>query len=179
MFVYLSASYRYLNKNKDLYYKVVKILSNGGYQLISNWIEDKNKLTPEQLFKQTEADIKKSDLLVAEVTQPSTGVGQQISLALSQKIPVIILMRSDIKHEPRFTVGMKSPYIKVIKYETNSLEEGLRKSLGNIKKDKYVKFNFITTRDINDFLEKTSKEKNVSKSEFLRKIIEDWKTKNN
>lgn len=179
MFAYFSASSHFLDKNKDLYNKIIKILSNSGYSLISNWVNDKIKLNPELLFEQATDDIKKSDLLVAEITNPSTSVGQQISLALSQKIPVIILIRSGIKYEPRFTFGMKSPYIKIIRYDSFSLEDGLKKNLNNIKKNKFVKFNFVTTREINNFLEETSKEKNISKSEFLRKIIEDWKNKNN
>ena len=179
MLAYFSASSNFLDKNKDLYIRIIKIISTSGYSLTSNWVNDKTKLNPEQLFEQATSAIKKSNILIAEITNPSTGVGQQISLALSQKIPVIILIRSDIEHEPRFTFGTKSPYIKIVKYDSSSLEYGLKKNLNNIKKNKYVKFNFVTTREINNFLEETSKEKNISKSEFLRKIIEYWKNKNN
>ena len=176
--MYFSASSHFLDKNKNLYNKIIKILSKNGYNLISNWIYDKTKLNPEQLFKQANNAIRKSDLLIAEITNPSTSVGQQISLALSQKIPVIILIKSGVKYEPRFTFGMKSPYISIIRYDSFSLEGELKNNLDKIKKNKYVKFNFVTTREINNFLEETSKEKKISKSKFLRKIIEDWKKDN-
>lgn len=179
MLAYISASSRGLDEDKNLYHQIIAILSESNYGLISNWVEDKNRLTAEQLFDQATADIKKSDLLIAEVTHPSTGTGQQIALALSQKIPVVLLKKSGVGSGSRFTVGTKSSYLKIINYTSNSLEKDLKKALENINKDKYIKFNFITTREINDFLEEKSEKKDISKSEFLRNIIEDWRKSNN
>lgn len=178
MFAYFSASSYFLNKNKGLYNKIIEILSSSGYDLISNWVDDKTKLNPEQLFEQATDAIKKSDLLVAEITNPSTGVGQQISLALSWKIPVVLLKKSTIRTTSRFTLGMESPLLKKIEYNSVSLKNILKVTLEDVKKNNYIKFNFITTRDINDFLDTKSREKNISKSEFLRKIIEDWRKDN-
>ncbi|MCX6727016.1 MAG: hypothetical protein NTY75_04415 [Candidatus Shapirobacteria bacterium] len=179
MNVYFSASSLTLSEDKDSYSRIIKVISKSGGTLISNWIEDKTKLKAGELFEQTIEDIKRADILVAEITYPSTGVGQQIALALSWKMPVIALKRSDVDHESRFTLGTKSQYLKIVKYDANSLENELRKSFNEVKKSKYIKFNFVTTRDISDLLEKKSKEKSMSKSELLREIVEEWKKLNN
>ena len=178
MKVYFSASSSKLSENKQLYLKIIEVITKSGGSIISNWIEDRAKLNAEEMFDQTISDIKQADLLVAEMTYPSTSVGQQIALALSWKIPVIALKRSDINRGSRFTLGTKSPYLKIIKYNLSSLEKYLKNSLNEIKKSRYIKFNFITTREIGDFLDQKSQEKGFSKSELLRKIVEEWKSQN-
>ena len=118
-------------------------------------------------------------MLVAEITYPSTGVGQQIALALSWKIPVIALKRSDVNHTSRFTLGTKSSYLKIVKYDAKSLTKKISTSFEDVKKSKYIKFNFVTTREMSDLLESKSNERGLSKSELLREIVEDWKKSNN
>jgi nucleoside 2-deoxyribosyltransferase len=179
MKVYFSASSSNLIKDKELYLRITNTILKSGGTLISNWIDDKTKLNANDLFEQTTKDIKSADFLVAEITYPSTGVGQQIGLALSWKIPVVALKRIDINNDSRFTVGTKSPYLKIVKYNLDSLEKTLSVSFEDIKKSKYIKFNFVTTREINDYLEQKSNEKKISKSELLREIVEDWKNCNN
>lgn len=178
MDVYFSASSSTLTEDRSSYNLILEAIEKAGGRIVSNWIEDKTKLDAEDLFEQTIIDIKKSELLVAEITHPSTGVGQQIAMALSWKIPVIALKRSDVNHDSRFTLGTKSPYLKIINYDKKTLIGQLTKGFEDIKKSKYVKFNFITTREINDFLEEKSEEKGVSKSELLREIVETWKKNN-
>lgn len=179
MFVYFSSSSQFINENKDIYNKIINVLSKNGYSLISNWVDDKSKPNPEKLFEEASDAIRKSDLLVAEITNPSTGVGQQISLAIAWKLPVIMLIKENVKDSSRFTLGMDSPLLKKVEYNFSSIELKLHKSLEKIKKNNFVKFNFLSTRDINDFLEKRSCSKGVSKSEFLREIVESWMKSNN
>lgn len=179
MKVYFSASSSTLSEDKGSYSKIIEAISKSGGTLISNWVEDKTRLNAEDLFKQTINEIKSADVLVAEITYPSTGVGQQIALALSWKIPVIALKRSDVNHTSRFTLGTKSSFLKIVKYDATSLVKKISTSFENVKKSKYIKFNFVTTREMSDFLESKSDERGLSKSELLRKIVEDWKKSNN
>lgn len=175
MRVYFSASSSTLSEDRDSYSEIIKAISKSGNTLISNWVEDKTKLDAGDLFEQTINEIKGADVLIAEITYPSTGVGQQIALALSWKIPVVALKRSDVNHTSRFTLGTKSSYLKIVKYDTKTLIKKIADALEEVNKSKYIKFNFVTTREISDFLEIKSEERGLSKSELLREIVEDWK----
>jgi len=176
--VYFSAPSSDLSKDKQHYKKIIKTITNHGDKLISNWIEDDRKLKAKNLFDLTVDEIKQADVVVADITRPSTGVGQQITLAISWKIPVIALKRFDSNHNSRFTLGTDSPYLEIIKYESESLNNKLITALNKVSKDKLIKFNFVTTRDIYEYLDTKSKELGLSKSVLLRKIIKSW-MKNN
>lgn len=174
MKIYFSSSPSFFIKNKELYPKIVQTVSELGGNIVPNWMADKHKLTANKLFNQTIIDIKNADLLIAEISHPSTGVGQQIALAIFWKIPVIALRHESTSHNSRFTVGTKSDYLTVINYTSDTLKKLLVKNLEKIKKSQFVKFNFVTTREINDYLIEKSKENDISKSEYLRKIVERW-----
>ncbi len=178
MKIYFSASSSNLNKDRELYEVIIKAIEESGGQSACNWIEDKTKLNASELFEKTIEDIKSSEVLIAEITHPSTGVGQQIAMALSWKIPVIALKRTDVKGDSRFTLGTKSPYLHIIKYTPSTLGKVLRKTFDDVNKSKYIKFNFVTTRELYDFLDTNSQAKGMSMSELLRIIVEDWRTRN-
>jgi hypothetical protein len=97
MKIYFSASSSNLNKDRELYEVIIKAIEESGGQSACNWIEDKTKLNASELFEKTIEDIKSSEVLIAEITHPSQVVGQQIAMALSWKIPVIALKRTDVK----------------------------------------------------------------------------------
>lgn len=175
MKVYFSASSSTLKEDKNLYKNITETISKLGGVLISDWMVDKTRLSPESLFDQAVKDIRQADLLVAEITHPSTGVGQQIGLALSWKIPVIALKRGGLKNNSRFTLGTKSKLLKIVIYDADTLENKLKKYFNGIKKYKYVKFNFITTRDIYDYIDGKSRAEGISMSEFLRNIVEEYR----
>lgn len=171
--VYFSAPSSFCSK-KELLNTVVNSIEESGGKIILKWFDDKNKLAPRALFKQAIEGIKSADILVAEITSPSTGVGQQIAFALSWKIPVIAIYKKGAQNPSRFTIGTPSELISIVEYDENDLKKKLYDNFENFSKKRFEKFNFISTREINEFLEKKSNKLGFSKSQLLRKIIADW-----
>lgn len=103
--------------------RIIKSIQGLGAKITYNWVLDKEKLQPKELFERAIEGIKRSDLLVAEITYSSIGVGQQITLALSWKIPVLALYQKNTPKTSRFALGMKSPFLTVRQYRIDQLEE--------------------------------------------------------
>lgn len=172
--VYFSVPSSFCSKRK-LLEKIVKVIEKSGGKLTLRWFEDKTKHSPEELFHQAVEGIKSADILVAEISSPSTGVGQQISYAISWKIPVIAIYRKGRSVPSRFTIGNSSDSLRSLEYDEESLEKLLKEKFKEILKKRFVKFNFISTREINDYLNRESLSRGISKSQLLRSIILDWR----
>jgi len=176
--VYFSASSSKLTERKPLYEKIIKSIKGLGAKLTYDWLSDKEKLKPDEIFEKASEGIKEADVVIAEITYPSIGVGQQITLALSWKIPVVAIYQQNKLQASRFALGMKSPYLILKKYDKDNLGIILKDSIEDVIKERFVKFNFISTKEINDYLEEKSTSFSVSKSQLLRRIVREWMSKN-
>lgn len=172
--VYFAAPSSFLSKHKETLEKITTAIDQAGGKLTLKWFEDKNRLSPEGIFTQAIEGIRSADIVVAEISYPSTGVGQQIALALSWKIPVIALYKKDAEGPSRFTIGFQSELFSSLKYTDKDLLKLLEKEFTLVLKSRYVKFNFIATREINNFLEEKSGSAGISKSQYLRDILRFW-----
>jgi len=175
--VYFSASSSKLNERRPLYLEIIDSISSFGAKLTYNWLLDKEKLKPDEIFEKASEGIKEADIVVAEITYSSIGVGQQIALALSWKIPVVALYQKNKSQISRFALGMKSPHLTLRQYAKDSIETVLKESFDEVVKKQFIKFNFISTKEINDYLEKISSSLNISKSQLLRRIVREWMVK--
>lgn len=171
--VYFSAPSTSTPEDLIRYKQIVDSIKKAGGSLIQNWVEENNVQGARELFEETVNNIKKSQVLVAEITNPSTGVGQQIAMAISWKIPVLALKRKE-EYASKFTLGTKSPYLTLLKYTPTDLTRKLAVWFDKISTNKFIKFNFITTREIYDYLENQSATTGESMSECLRRIAESW-----
>lgn len=176
--VYFSASSSELESRKDLYMSILESIKSLGAELTYNWLNDKEKLKPSKIFEKASEAIKSADVIIAEITYPSTGVGQQIGLALSWKIPVIALHQLNNPEVSRFAVGMESPYLQVKEYNPDNIQSILDESLSSVVNKQFERFNFISTKEINDYLGENSSKQNISKSQYLRRIVREWMVKN-
>jgi hypothetical protein len=176
--VYFSASSRD-EKNYDLYRRITSSIERAGGKVIFNWLTDKKKLSPHEVFHEATKAIRNSDIVVAEIGIPSIGVGQQIAFSLDNKVPVIALVDENAIKPSRFTLGNESKLLSIVRYNSKNLAEQLKEKFGNLRKQRFTKFNFIATKEINNYLETESKKINLSKSQFLRILItEKIKAKN-
>lgn len=118
--------------------------------------------------------IKKSDFIVAELTNPSAAVGFEVALALGEKKPVLVLY--NINQTKRIPTPFKGNSSKLLKIRTYSSCEDLKmiisQFLGEIKALLSTKFILILPTYIDFYLEWKSKEKGISKAEVTRTAIE-------
>ena len=69
-----------------------------------------------QIYDQDTAWLRESDMVIAECTSPSLGVGYELAYAERFNIPCYILYRPSVSALSAMLVG--NPYYKIYKYET-------------------------------------------------------------
>ncbi|MBI5127108.1 nucleoside 2-deoxyribosyltransferase [Candidatus Roizmanbacteria bacterium] len=100
--IYFTASTSFDGKYLEQYKKIVKYIKDHGFkltsgnQIINKQLLDQDKmLSKEQIFKREKERIEKSDCIIAEVTNPSHGVGGEIVYGLISNKPVLGLVFQD------------------------------------------------------------------------------------
>lgn len=173
-------SQRAMNGDKNINNIIETIDKSSKYKIIYRWFDTK-KLKKTNHYEIYETSIKtllRADLLIAEISTPSIGVGQQIAVAMFHKIPVLILAESKNKNTPSFIKGIKSTSVSFLYYDKKTdIINNLLPMIKSKINDSFEKLNFIATKSIKEFLIKESRKLKISQSELLRQIIIDWKEK--
>ncbi len=189
MNIYFTASTKNMAVDKTRYQKVIDIIESLGHKN-SNYVHNYentslNKEVEKQLKKKNVYDyqlsmIDKSDLLLADINTQSVTIGYQINYAISKKIPVLVIHKKDDNHVlPVVLTSNHKGLLSIIHYESlDDLESKLSLQIKNLRSGS-LKFNFYIDLSQYNFLERESKEKNIPKSELLRKIIQDYINSNN
>ncbi|MDA3822352.1 MAG: nucleoside 2-deoxyribosyltransferase [Bacteroidales bacterium] len=136
MKIYFCASIRGGREMREEYQKLIGMLQVHG-KVLTEHIADpalipqsELNLKDTQIYEQDRAWLEEADVVVAEVTTPSLGVGFEIGYALQLKKPILCLFREDAeKRLSAMITGCKD--IKTIYY--NHLDE-LRTPLENFLK---------------------------------------------
>lgn len=123
-------------------------------------------------YKKITAKIKACDIVIAETTQSSTGVGRYIGVALQYHKPVLVLYTT---YPPRALLADPTRLITIKKYNPHSikvLEAKLHQFFIQAENKLYTyRFNIMLSNEINEYLHDKSKENNVSKADYLRNLI--------
>ncbi len=96
--IYCAASIRGGREDKALYLQIIELLGKYGQvltehigdQTLSVWGED--SLTDSQIYERDMAWLAQADVMVAEITTPSLGVGYEIG-KMENKKPILCLFR--------------------------------------------------------------------------------------
>lgn len=99
MFIYFAGSIRGGREDKELYLQIINLLSNYGSVLTEHIgdaeltsMGDKG-VTENYIYERDMGWLAKADIIVAEITTPSLGVGYEIGRAESMKKPILCLYR--------------------------------------------------------------------------------------
>lgn len=152
-----------------------------GFAVPHRWFDARNGGSPDEIHRRSLRAIREADVVVAEGTTGSTGLGLQISYAIQCKKPVFLCMRKELERKSNhsFLKGLHVSNVHFIYYASIAeLESGLRRELAAARADRQEKFNFIATTRVKDILNRESRRRHISQSELLREIIEDWVAKN-
>jgi len=183
MKVYLSCSAGEIREHIDDYNEIRKVVFASGHAIEADWIERVfNRKGVKKLSDFEEENLKdegieavgRSDLVIADVSVPSSSVGYQIGVALSKKIPVLCLYseESGVKRPPQVIEAIRSPLLVIDSYKTGDIKSKIKAFLKNIPSKSLIKFNFIISEEIADYLYWGSSTKGISKSDFLRDVVE-------
>jgi len=122
MKIYFSASISGGRKYLDVYKKIVSFLKQQGHQvltdhiIVDNIFDFENQLQPVEIFERDIKFLNECDVVIAEVSNPSLGVGYEICYALEHQIPTLCLFQSGI-FVSRMIVGNTMPDLTLFEYE--------------------------------------------------------------
>lgn len=141
MKVYFSAAISGGREIEHLYPPIVNILQELGHEVLTavfaapGYSDDgHSELTDEQVFTRDLELIHRSNVVVAEITQPSTGVGVEIEAAWNIGRPVIALFNTQIPGKSLSAMVAGSKNNTVIKYQDSAdLEPQLSEALASIE----------------------------------------------
>lgn len=183
MKVYLAVS-ESQRKEFDLYYKrIKKVIETNGYTIYTGISfqkrkdfdykeEFKNQEIREKWYKESIKRIFMADIMVVEISYPSTAnVGHKLSLGLEKGKPVIALYKED--RDPVFLEGLKNERLFLVPYNDFNLEKVLKQALKDAAEMMDVRFNFFIPPSIGTYLDWVSKHKKEPRAVYLRKLIEE------
>jgi 2'-deoxynucleoside 5'-phosphate N-hydrolase len=121
MNIYFACSITGGRQDELVYQKIVAALQEYGHQVPTAVLASPEVMplegvaTPEEVYARDIGWITESDLLVAEVSTPSHGVGYEIGYALSLGKQVLCLYRQDRKVS-KMILGNPDPQLTIITY---------------------------------------------------------------
>lgn len=150
MKIYFTASFSSGRPFLKLYQKIISILKNAknelisGEQLLKEKAEINNGKTPQDIFEREKENIEKTDVVVAEVSEPSLGVGSEIAYALTIDKPVLALFykESPNKLSPMIC-GNPSDHLYLEHYDEDNIRGLLKNFLKHIMETKNHKGKLI------------------------------------
>lgn len=136
MKIYFAGSIRGSRKDQEKYGQIIDFLKNRGDTVLSEHIgqmglgaEGESHLLPEEIRARDLKWLKESDLVVAEVTTPSIGVGIEIGKAEEWGKTIFCLFRPNQDYKLSAMVA-GSDEVKVLSYQTiDDLAPTLERSL--------------------------------------------------
>lgn len=183
MKVYYTASYVFRQDNQKIYKKtsdyLKKLFGNKNVYYANDQIDVpfNDEESPHDILTATkyrQKALKNSDILIADVTQGSAGIGYNISFAVSLKKPVLVL-RKKMKSEKLVHHLIDSGKIKQIKYEeyttAQDIQEHIKQFIKSSKEIMDTKFIMIISPEIDKYLEWASDYKRMHKAQIVRNAI--------
>src|SRR3990167_3022396 len=189
MKIYFTASI--LSKSEYLkeYEAIVEALRQLGHIVVSEHILTKDS---DQVLSQSEAEqqryyramlarINSCDLMVAEVSFPSTvHIGHELTLALEKGKSVLALHQEG--RRPVLFWGIDSERFYLAEYKLDNLEKILEDSIEYLADQQDVRFNFFISPNIQRYLDWVAKYRRTPRAVYLRELLEkdisenkDWK----
>lgn len=112
------------------------ILLVSGDQIVSpHLLEEDKKLSSQQIFERQKKRIESSDLVIAEASKPSHGVGGEIVYALSLNKPVLILIDTRFEdHISPMLVGNPSESLFIEYYDVDNVRLKINDFITHVSK---------------------------------------------
>ena len=139
MKIYFACSITGGRDDEDIYQQLVGILLSMEVEVPTAHIAETGieeldaREDPSDIYFRDVSWIEESDLLIAEVSTPSHGVGYEIGYALDLNKPVLCLYRQQVVIS-KMILGNPHPLLTVLSYkDLNEAEKLLRKYLSEIQ----------------------------------------------
>ena len=181
MKVYFSAAITYRDDYLSEYKAIKKAISDLGHTYLESFdvlqtsletaLEpDEDKKIP--YYKKWLATISKADVAVIETSFPSTvHIGIEIVSLLERGKPTIVLYTKN--NNPSFASEYFHSRMIKSEYSVTDVKQTLKWCFEEAEKMVNRRFTFFITPEIDKFLDKITKTKGLSRSEFIRVLLEE------
>ena len=181
MKVFFVASPRSANKDPELYKKIYKTIQDNCAKMVDDMVlgftktilnDFYNRTHKERVehFKNTMDSVKKSDVVVVEVSEHSMSMGYIVNKALEASKPVIAIYLEG--KDPYFFSGIEDPKLLILSYTKLNFEQKIKEAFKRIKDLSDVRFNFFVSPKILNYLDWVAQKRMIPRSVFLRNLIE-------
>lgn len=180
--VHLIASKKNVINNIELLRRISSFITEQKHNVLDNWVEATYELRVNKksegeavdwasIYTSNLENIAKSDIIIAETSYDTFGVGYQVAIAAYQKKPTLIL-RNENADTDAFATGIVDSWIQRETYNEHTLEPILKKFLDeNDISTKDMRFNFFIDRQIYNYLRWSSLKTGKTKAEVLRELV--------
>jgi len=179
--VHLIASKSNILSNVDTMRSIVGVIRKNGHELVDNWVDEvyekrveKNDASVDwsSIYASNLENIAKADIIIAETSFNSFGVGYQVAVAVQQKKPTLLLRHEDAETDA-FATGVVDSWVQRASYNEKSLPGLLEKFLSdNDITTKDMRFNFFIDRSIYNYLRWSALKTGKTKAEVLRELVQ-------
>lgn len=176
MKVFFSISFRGdLEIGKRIYYEIEKLghihtstcavenVAHNFYQLS----EEQRSKHCQRVFK----EMSQADIVILEATLHSLTIGQFIQQALNQKTPVLILCRKGTSLAFQDGFAHEQGHLLISEYADENIRQVIKEGIDYLSESNAGRFTLILPTDIIKYLDGIPKQKKISKSEYIRKLI--------
>jgi len=181
MNIYFTASARATPETKNNYQKIFDAIENLGHKNIDDYRINTNPKKfyassddkKSEIYKYALESIKKSNLVILEVSTHSITMGYLIKYALDIKIPVVALYTN--KNEPGFAIGIEDENFQLIEYETATIKDTIKKAIKYAGDVGNIRFNMLLSPKQSIFLKEAAEKEGISKATLIRKLLNKYK----
>lgn len=169
-----------LEEEIEYFRAIVQSIHKKGYALAQDWLEPAyltqthsktQKVDWSDVCRAMIETIPKCDIVIAEISTKSFGVGYDVGLAVSQKKPTLLLRRDDISKEA-FLGGLDHPYVQKREYNLNTIDQIISGFLEQYDaQNKDIRFNLFIDTKLNGYLKRTSMGTGKTKAEIVRELL--------
>lgn len=166
--------------NQDVWETLNTIADNQRWVVTYNWNKkssDQIQLTSlrsrEDHYNNFVKKITSADFCIFDISQASTRIGHELTLAIQKKIPTLVLVHKKSRSiKTGFFQGIRSPIVAFREYENPAeLRLVVLEFINRYKDRKKVRLDINLRKDLYDFVSAQAKKKKTSRIEIIRNIL--------
>ncbi len=124
-----------------------------------------------ELYKIKMKNLQEADICLFECSTHSLSIGFIIQKALELNKPTIVLYYEE--NIPHFIVGVQDEKLIIRSYNEKNIETVLKEAIEEASELRDKRFNFFISPRLLAYLEQTSNEMGITKSTFIRNLIQE------
>lgn len=143
MKIYFAGAIRGDAGKKETFKHIVAFLKKRGHNVLTEHVakddvlESERKTPDGEIYKRDIAWLEQADIVIAEITKPSFGVGYEVAYAAQRNKPVCLFYeKGSEKNVSAMAIGNDHPKIKKFAYSNNEELEALLKTINGAPKAK-------------------------------------------